>query len=188
LTFATFIEQILGPDELPAATILERLEQDALRQAAFAHAGFPDKHDILRLGDEVEFGQRADLPAIHTGLFGVRKGLESPESRETGALDPCLEGFFPAGDAIRRAAVELESRYTIGDPSRRRGVARHTLPTSASCAGSSVAVPVLPSWRFPSVVVVVESEIVAGNAAQDHALEREVEGGVGDEEGGGGGE
>ena len=55
-------------DELTAVPILQRLQQQTTRKSGFAPAGFPDQHDILRLGDELQLRKPANLFAVHARL------------------------------------------------------------------------------------------------------------------------
>jgi hypothetical protein len=44
----------LCADELAAIAILQRLQQQAASQSGFAPAGFADKNNIFRFGDELK--------------------------------------------------------------------------------------------------------------------------------------
>jgi hypothetical protein len=71
----------------------------ALRRIPEASPVFPtpsDEDDVLGLGDEIQFGKRADLSSVDPGLFGVWKGLEGPKLGHLGAPDPPGECVFLA--------------------------------------------------------------------------------------------
>src|SRR5215210_4422840 len=85
-----FIEQILCANELATQAVLQGLQQNAAGESRFAHASRADQHEVLALGHEVEFGERADLLTIYTWLSRERKRFESPAFRQARAADAPL--------------------------------------------------------------------------------------------------
>src|SRR5271155_4066420 len=63
-----FIEQILSLDEEGPIAILHSFSRQTDYQPSFADAGFADEDYVLRLGDELEFGERADLAFLDAFL------------------------------------------------------------------------------------------------------------------------
>ena len=86
------VEQVLRLDEQPPVAILEGLEQDPRGEAGLAHPGPADEHDVLGLGDELQFGEGADLALVDRGLLFVGKGLQAPGLRQAGRADPIGQG------------------------------------------------------------------------------------------------
>jgi len=72
--------------------------------------GWAHQHQVLVLGDEVEFGKGADLFAIHTGLARPGERFQRPSFRQIGSADaPFQRTFLPvvplraqqSGDELR---------------------------------------------------------------------------------------
>jgi hypothetical protein len=84
------VEQVLGADELAAVSVLDSFEQDAGRQSGFSDTGRTDEDEVLLFGNEVEFGEGADLFAVDARLLGEGEGLQGPAFGQLGTADPSL--------------------------------------------------------------------------------------------------
>ena len=59
------------------------------------------KHDIFRLGDELQFGQGANLFAVDARLAGEGESLQGPALGQVGAPDTPLQGALLPGVPLR---------------------------------------------------------------------------------------
>src|ERR1019366_8481575 len=105
-----FVEQILRADELAAIAILQRLQQQAATQPAFAPSGFSDQDDIFRLGDELQLRKNANLFAVHARLAGKRERLQRPALGQIGAPDTPLQRALLPGLKLRAHQARHELR------------------------------------------------------------------------------
>ena len=69
-------------------TVLQGLQQKAAGKPRFTHAGRAHQHQILIFGHKVEFGERAHLLAVHTGLARPRKRFQRPSFGQIRPVNP----------------------------------------------------------------------------------------------------
>jgi len=100
---------ILSFDKLAAVAVFEGLEQDSCGGSGFSDRGGANKDNVLGLGDEVEFGEGADLLAVDRGLAGERKRFQRPALGEIGALDAPLQGGFLTGVPLRAQQAQVRT-------------------------------------------------------------------------------
>ena len=95
---------------------MQGLQQDPAGESGFAHAGRPHEYQILVLGDEIEFGEGADLLAVHAGLPRVGKRFQRPAFWQIRPANAPLQRAFLAvvplraqqsGDELRVGGVGL---------------------------------------------------------------------------------
>jgi len=84
----------LRADELAAVAVFQSLQHQARSQPGFAHRGWANENDIFCFGEEVQFGEGADLFAADSGLAVEGKGFQRPAFGQVGAPDAVLQGLL----------------------------------------------------------------------------------------------
>src|SRR5262249_32372047 len=85
---AELIEQVLRIIEAAAVAVEARFAQNADRNSTLAGPSLARENDVVSSAQEVEPGQRLDLPPVDAGLCIKGKGFERPIPGQARLLDP----------------------------------------------------------------------------------------------------